>query len=77
VEILSAALRGLQVAAASLDQTAQRLSKMSSVAAAPTDTVDLTSEMVNLLTAKREFETNLKLLQAAGEMTRHTLDILG
>jgi flagellar basal body rod protein FlgF len=77
MDIFPAALNGLHAAEARLEQTAQRLSKMGGVEAAPSDTVDLASEMVNLLTAKRAFEANLKSLETADEMTKHTIDLLG
>ncbi len=77
MEILPAALNGLQAAETRLDQTAVRLSRMSGGGAAPTDTVDVASEMVNLLTARQDFEANVKSLQTASDMVKHTIDILG
>ena len=40
------------------------------------DTVDLSTEMVNLMSARNEYEANLKSIQTSEEMSRRTLDIL-
>jgi flagellar hook protein FlgE len=41
----------------------------------PADTVDLSTETVNLLTAKQQFETSLQTVRAADEVTKSTLDL--
>ena len=77
MDILPAALSGLSNAEAMLERTAQRLSKLGTVADAPPDPVDLAAEMVNLATAKVEFEANLKSFEAGNEIAKHTIDLLG
>jgi flagellar hook protein FlgE len=77
MDAISSALSGLNAAESKLDQTARRLSQIGAVDNVPTDTVDLASEMVNLMTAKLQFQANLKSLEAGNEMAKHTIDILG
>ena len=77
MDAISAALSGLNAAETKLDQTAKRLSQIGAVDSVPTDSVDLASEMVNLITAKLQFEANLKSLETGNEMAKHTIDILG
>jgi flagellar basal body rod protein FlgC len=77
MDAISAALSGLNAAESRLDQTAKRLSQIGVVNNVPTDSVDLASEMVNLMTAKLQFEANLKSLETGNEMAKHTIDILG
>jgi flagellar hook protein FlgE len=77
MDAISSALSGLNAAESKLDQTARRLSQIGAVDNIPTDTVDLASEMVNLMTAKLQFQANLKSLEAGNEMAKHTIDILG
>jgi flagellar hook protein FlgE len=77
MDAISSALSGLNAAESKLDQTARRLSQIGAVDNVPTDSVDLASEMVNLMTAKLQFQANLKSLEAGNEMAKHTIDILG
>jgi flagellar hook protein FlgE len=64
-------LSGLDRATSSLNQTASRL------ATGPADTVDLSAEMVALIEARNNFETNTKVIQTEDEMTRSLLNLLG
>jgi flagellar hook protein FlgE len=77
MDAISSALSGLNAAESKLDQTARRLSQIGALDNVPTDSVDLASEMVNLMTAKLQFQANLKSLEAGTEMAKHTIDILG
>ncbi|HUI80161.1 MAG TPA: flagellar basal body rod C-terminal domain-containing protein [Bryobacteraceae bacterium] len=77
MQIFASALQGLDAAEGKLDQTANRISRASVAGTgAAGDSVDLSTEMVNLLTAKQAYEVNLKSLQVGNEITKHTLDIL-
>jgi len=77
MEILSAALQGLNSAEAKLDQAATRIAQAGNpVEGSSGDTVDLAAEIVNLASAKIDYEVNLKALQTGDEMAKHTLDIL-
>jgi flagellar hook protein FlgE len=77
MDAISAALSGLNAAESKLDRTARRLSQIGAVDNVPTDSVDLATEMVSLMTAKLQFEANLKSLETANQMAKHTIDILG
>ena len=77
MEILAAALQGLNNAETKLDQAAVRISQAGNPQTGSSgDTVDLAQEIVNLAIAKEEYQANLKALQAGNEMTQHTIDIL-
>ena len=77
MEILAAALQGLNSAETKLDQAAVRLSQAgTSTEGSSGDTVDLATEIVNMAVAKEEYLANLKSLQAAGDLVKHTIDIL-
>ena len=77
MQIFASALQGLNAAETQLDQTASRISRAGGTesGAAP-DSVDLSTDMVNLLTAKQQFAANLKSIGAGNEIDKHTLDIL-
>jgi flagellar hook protein FlgE len=77
VEISNLALQGMARATSMVDRAAGRIARLPMDASAtPTDTVDLSTEMVNLLQGQRSFEANVKSAQTADEMTRTTLDML-
>ena len=77
MEILAVALEGLNRAEAKVDQAAVRISQ---AGIAPNgssgDAVDMAHEIVNLTVAKDDFLANLKAMQAADDLTKHTIDIL-
>jgi flagellar hook protein FlgE len=75
MQIFASALQGLNAAETQLDQTAGRIAHSAENSAAP-DSVDLSTDMVNLLTAKQQFAANLKSLEVGNEIAKHTLDIL-
>lgn len=79
MDIFSAGLEGLRAAESKVDATAARLSRAGLPAngTQPADQVDLSTEVVNLLSGKLEYEANLKSLETGAEMAKHTLDILG
>jgi len=76
MDILQTGLDGLHAAESKLNRAASQISKTFLSLDEPHDTVDLSSEAVALMGAKHAFETNLKLIETAGEL-RSTLDILG
>ncbi len=77
MEILAAALEGLNRAEGKVDQAAVRISQAGVASnGSPGDTVDLATEIVNLAVAKDEYLVNLKALQSGDELTKHTIDIL-
>jgi flagellar hook protein FlgE len=77
MQIFASALQGLNAAETKLDQTASRISRATVAGTgAASDSVDLSTEMVNLLTAKELYAANIKSLQTGNEIAKHTLDIL-
>jgi hypothetical protein len=77
MQIFASALQGLNAAETKLDQTASRLSRAGAAEnGSGPDAVDLSTEMVNLMTAQQEYAANLKSLEAGNEIAKHTLDIL-
>ena len=76
MEILAAALQGLNSAEAKVDQAATRIAQAGAAEGSSGDTVDLAAEIVNLAAAKIDYQANLKALQTGDEMAKHTLDIL-
>ena len=77
MQIFATALQGLNAAETKLDQTAGRISRASADLGTASDSVDLSTEMVNLMTAQRDYAANLKSLEAGNEIAKHTLDIVG
>lgn len=77
MQIFASALQGLNTAETQLNQTADRISRAAVTGNGPaSDSVDLSTNMVNLLTAKEDYAANLKSLEAGNEMAKHTFDIL-
>jgi flagellar hook protein FlgE len=78
MQIFASALQGLNSAETKLDQTASRISRAGGGGTgAAADSVELSTEMLNLLTAKEEYLANLKSIEAGNEIAKHTLDIVG
>jgi flagellar basal body rod protein FlgG len=70
--IQAVALQGLEQSQSQVDQSARRISG----AATSSDSVDLSTETVALLSAKNAFEANLKLAQTADQMERSAINLL-
>lgn len=68
----SAPLAGLDTA----DSTVSRVASKIATVGTPGDRVDLSVEMVSLMQAQNDFESNAKVLQTEDQMTRSTLNIL-
>ena len=71
---LQTPLAGMNRASASLDRTAARIA---AAPFAPDDSVHLSDEMVAMLSARNDFETNVKVAQTEDEMSRTLLNMLG
>jgi flagellar hook protein FlgE len=72
MNISAIALGGLQNAETKFERSAARLT-----AADPSDTVDLSSAAVDLLSSRNEFEANIKVMQTADRMYKQTLNLFG
>jgi hypothetical protein len=78
MNIAAIALDGLNQAQARFDQTARRLASIGarSPAAVLADPVDLSTDMVSLISARNQFATNLRVARTAGEIERQAIDLL-
>ncbi|MBM3737397.1 MAG: hypothetical protein FJW39_16580 [Acidobacteria bacterium] len=70
MELANIGLAGVKHAESRLDQTAKRIARAPDPGSRPTDAVDII-EAVNTYTA------NLRLIQTADEIEKHTLNLLG
>jgi len=78
MDISNVALDGLHRAEVKLEKAATRIAsfRADSSAGANTDTVDLSAEMLALMSAKSEFSANLKSLETAGEEQKSLIDLM-
>ena len=76
MDLSTIALGGLHRAEVKLEKAATRIvSFVANSSGAPNaDTVDLSSEMIALMSAKSEYSTNLKSLEAAAEQQKSSID---
>jgi flagellar hook protein FlgE len=74
--ISAIALQGLEGAQSRFDSAASKLSSAALPISATRDVTDLSQATVNLLSAKNDFEGNLKIMQVADEMEQTTIDML-
>lgn len=71
-------LQGMHAAEARLDVTASRIAREPfQPAEQGRDSVDLSSEMVNLMKERNDLETNGKVAQTQDQMLKSTLSIIG
>jgi flagellar hook protein FlgE len=70
---ISAALGGMQSAQSTFDKTAARIAAVSPESS---DSVDLSSDMVAMLAARNQFQTNARVIQSADDMQKKLLDLL-
>ena len=76
MDISAIGLQGLDGAQGRFDRAASKLSAAASPDSSG-DVADLSQAAVGLLSAKNEFEGNLKVVAVADEMERATIDMLG
>ena len=79
MDILGIAQQGLHQAQGQLEKTAQRIAQVGMDTATPqtpTDSVNLSDEMVSLVSAKNQYEANLGVAHTASEMQKATLNLL-
>ena len=71
MDVTAIALSGLQAAQQTLETTSRRIASPQQ----PGDVVDLSTDMVALIEANRQFAANAKVIQTAEQMQKHTLDL--
>ena len=78
MDISNVALDGLHRAEVKLEKAATRIASFGadSSGGPKTDTVDLSAEMVALMSAKTEFSANLKTLEAAGQEQKSLIHLM-
>lgn len=78
MDISAIALQGLHEAETKLEKAATRIASFGadSLDGANVDTVDLSEEMVALLSARNEFKVNVKTLETAGEVETSLIDVM-
>jgi flagellar hook protein FlgE len=69
ISAMSSGLSGLQRATQKFETSAARIANPNSVG-------DLAAEIVNVLTAKLDFEASTKIIKVASEMQKSAIDIL-
>jgi len=78
MDLSSIALQGMQQAEVQLENAATAIaSPGSSPEGANIDTVDLSAEMVALMSAKNDFSVNLSVLKTADQVEKQTVDLMG
>ncbi len=79
MELSAIALQGMERAQAQLERSAERLSRAGRPPSdgVPADTVDLSAEMVGLLSARNAFAAMTRVLKTTDDMERHVIDLLG
>jgi flagellar hook protein FlgE len=70
---MSAALSGMHNAQTTLQNTAERIA---TVSPETSDSVDLSPQMVAMLAARNQFQTNARVIQTADDMQKKLLDML-
>ena len=77
MDVTGIALGGMQTAQGMLEKTADRLANVGAITAEGTgDTVDLSAEMVSLMTARQQFEANAAAFRTADEMQKNLVNML-
>lgn len=78
MDLSSIAIRGLQQAEAQLEKTATKVASWggNSLDGAAVDTVDLSVEMVALMSAANQFSVNLSTLKTAEQVQKKVIDLL-
>ncbi|HUM04924.1 MAG TPA: flagellar basal body rod C-terminal domain-containing protein [Terriglobales bacterium] len=77
MDLSAIALQGLRQAEVNLDKAATRIASFGADSAnGDADSVDLSAEMVALMSAKNHFSLNLQTLETANEVQQSVIDIL-
>jgi hypothetical protein len=76
MDLSAIALQGIDQTEIQLEKAATRVASAGSLDATGSDTVDLSGEMVALLSAKNEFSVNLQTLKIADEVPSNVIDLM-
>jgi flagellar hook protein FlgE len=73
MDVTSVALSGMQNAQNTLQKSAERLA---SVSPENSDSVELSSQMVAMLSARNQYQTNAAVVRTADDLSKKVLDML-
>ena len=73
MNVLGAALGGMQNAQSKFEKAAERIAGASTQ---PTDSVDLSTDMVEMLAARNQYQSNARVIQTSDDMQKKLLNIL-
>jgi flagellar hook protein FlgE len=73
MDVMSAALGGMHNAQDTLQKTAERIA---AVSPETSDAVDLSSQMVAMLSARNQYQANARVIQTADDMQKKLFDML-
>jgi len=73
MDVMTVALSGMEKAQGTLQKTAEHIA---AVSPETSDSVDLSSDMVAMLAARNEFQTNARVVQTADDMQKKLLNLL-
>jgi flagellar hook protein FlgE len=73
MDLLSVALGGMRNAQSMLEKTVEHIA---TVSPETSDSVDVSSQMVAMLAARNQFQTNVRLFQTADDMRKRLVDLL-
>jgi len=78
MDLSAIALQGLQQAETQLEAAATRIASFGAASSGGVslDTVDLSAEMVALLSAKQQALVNMQTLKPAGEISKSLIDVM-
>lgn len=73
MNVLGVALGGMQDAQSRFEKAADRIA---GVPTQPTDSMDLGTEMIEMLAARNQYQSNARVIQTSDDMQRKLLNIL-
>jgi flagellar hook protein FlgE len=73
MDVMSVALGGMRNVQSTLERTAEQIA---AVSPETSDSVDLSSQMVAMLAARNQFQSNARVIQTADDMQKTLLDIM-
>ena len=72
MDVMSAALGGMRTAQNSLEKTAERIAGATTQ---PQDSVDLSTEMVEMLAAANQYQANARVITTTDQIMQETMNI--
>jgi flagellar hook protein FlgE len=75
MDVSSIAVQGLKQADAQLDVAAAKIASLGTPSAGGVDVVDVSTEMVALMSAQTQFDANLTTLKTADQIEKSLVDL--